>query len=211
MKIGDGLEILRQMYQAWTPQVDAEARKRGVKCVAGCSACCKILAMCSQTEATLIAMVVLERSGVEARLRAASLFCQPGVNREAYHEAGIPCPFLQDGRCDVYEWRPAVCRWHYSLQDPSYCEPSYKGLVAHLNTAELQAEVARLDQAVFGVFLPAPIPIAVLHALGRVTGRPAMEPLDWVAQHMGEDRDKVLRAMSGKIEKLAEAIAYCQA
>jgi Fe-S-cluster containining protein len=197
LKIGDGIEILWQMYQEWTSQVDAEARKRGAQCAAGCSECCRILALCSQIEAQLIVAEHAGRPGLEARLQAASLLCQPGVDRAAYHEARIPCIFLQDGRCSIYVVRPAVCRWHYSLQAPSYCEPSYKGLVAHLNTGQLQAEVARLDQTVFGAFLPAPIPIAVLHALGRITGHPAMEPLDWVAQHMGEDRGKVLRSMSG--------------
>ena len=50
------------------------------------------------------------------------------VSRPVRHRSdefsGIPCPFLQDNACTVYEHRPFACRAHYSFDDTAYwCHP----------------------------------------------------------------------------------------
>jgi len=38
-----------------------------------------------------------------------------------YFEQQIPCPFLEDNRCSVYEHRPMVCREHHVFSAPENC------------------------------------------------------------------------------------------
>ena len=39
-----------------------------------------------------------------------------------YRDASLPCPFLKDGRCSIYEHRPLACRAHYALANPDNCK-----------------------------------------------------------------------------------------
>lgn len=45
--------------------------------------------------------------------------------RLAYLEAAEPCAFLDRQRktCTVYEVRPLACRMHFSLDEPTWCDP----------------------------------------------------------------------------------------
>jgi hypothetical protein len=39
----------------------------------------------------------------------------------AYFQLGIPCPFLEDDACTIYENRPAVCREYLVTSAPEHC------------------------------------------------------------------------------------------
>lgn len=41
-----------------------------------------------------------------------------------YFDAHIPCPFLVDDRCSIYEVRPWSCSGHYSTTPPAWCSSS---------------------------------------------------------------------------------------
>lgn len=86
-----------------------------VACAKGCSDCCKMNVSISIIEAERL-------SSVCGRKMAS-------VNRPIRHSTdefnGIPCPFLQNNACLVYEHRPYACRAHYSFDDTAYwCHPS---------------------------------------------------------------------------------------
>ena len=86
-----------------------------VACHKGCSSCCKMNVQITSDEAALI-----EQTG---GVQAASL------KSTAIHEIGkyngVPCPFLKDGQCSIYEARPLVCRTHVSFYSDDYwCHPS---------------------------------------------------------------------------------------
>lgn len=57
--------------------------------------------------------------------------------------SGVPCPFLVDDKCSVYEARPYACRAHYSFDTSAYwCHPerSNKGEMSLLQmSGALQA------------------------------------------------------------------------
>lgn len=36
-----------------------------------------------------------------------------------------PCPFLDDGLCAIYNYRPFSCRMHFSLSPPHWCDSSH--------------------------------------------------------------------------------------
>jgi Fe-S-cluster containining protein len=44
----------------------------------------------------------------------------------SYLDMSIPCPFLEDNRCVIYEARPLSCSGHYSTSPPEWCAPSVR-------------------------------------------------------------------------------------
>lgn len=53
---------------------------------------------------------------------------------ERYLDANIPCPFLVDRGCTIYEVRPMSCSGHYSASPPDWCAPAsrYKPVIHHM-------------------------------------------------------------------------------
>lgn len=95
----------------------AEATKGYVPCKAGCAHCCHMATLVTIEEAEAIAAAtgrkmtmpppeVLNRSDDEIKL-----------DRAEYE--GVPCTFLKDGQCSIYQHRPHACRVHYSLDHDS--------------------------------------------------------------------------------------------
>lgn len=85
-----------------------------VACTKGCSDCCKMNVSISIIEAERLSLM----SG-----RNLAAVSRP-VRHRSDEFSGIPCPFLQDNACTVYEHRPFACRAHYSFDDTAYwCHP----------------------------------------------------------------------------------------
>lgn len=85
-----------------------------VACGKGCSSCCKMNVTISQIEANLIA----EKIGKKSKQLA---------NSKTYNSdkfIGIPCAFLKDDSCTIYDIRPFVCRHHLWFDTSAYwCNP----------------------------------------------------------------------------------------
>lgn len=96
--------------------VDEAAAAAGpfVACSKGCSACCKMNVSISALEA--------ERIGQATGRRPFQLSAAPKYLIEEF--SGVPCPFLVNDLCSIYEARPFVCRTHHSFDTTSYwCQP----------------------------------------------------------------------------------------
>jgi Fe-S-cluster containining protein len=110
-----------------------------VSCKAGCAACCRQLVSISDIEAHAIAEMVermpdARRAHVQERFaeteRRLAAIKPPddiiealnGPGRKAfaieYFRYGVPCPFLEDESCSIYDDRPLVCR-EYLVHTPS--------------------------------------------------------------------------------------------
>jgi len=91
-----------------------------IACQQGCSFCCHLRVMVYPYEAIALATHVGSRLAAEkaaalkASLRAAAARLEALDPSESF--PAIPCPFLSDGRCSVYELRPAACAGYHSLQ-----------------------------------------------------------------------------------------------
>ena len=85
-----------------------------VACSKGCSACCKMNVSISSLDA--------ERIALKTGRRPAKV---SGTRKHAIDEfSGVPCPFLVNDACSVYEVRPFACRAHHSFDSSSYwCQP----------------------------------------------------------------------------------------
>lgn len=81
-------------------------------CRSGCSQCCHIPVLMTQTEADIIA----EEIGVTAK--------NPSYIRESNMAlVGQPCTFLKDTQCSIYESRPLACRLCHNMdEDALLCE-----------------------------------------------------------------------------------------
>lgn len=107
-------------------------------CRQGCAHCCHIPVALSRAEAHLV-------GGPQGRVPA------PISGRAPLPEAGYdnPCPFLNAGRCSVYETRPLACRLQFNMdRDPLLCE-LVNGVavpVPLLNTLQIQMAYALVCQ-----------------------------------------------------------------
>ena len=55
-----------------------------------------------------------------------------------YAEQNIPCPFLRDGSCSIYEVRPYVCAGVMSISPPDWCWPEHP---SHQDMAFVKASI----------------------------------------------------------------------
>lgn len=102
-----------------------------IACRAGCSYCCRALAVSvSLPEIFLLkhhidSLPPEESAPIRQRVAAANAQTRGHTNRErlAQHE---PCPLLVDQRCSVYDVRPVSCRAAVSV-DAEACRRAYEG------------------------------------------------------------------------------------
>jgi Fe-S-cluster containining protein len=79
-------------------------------CKKGCSSCCYYSVSISGLE-----ILYIETKTKVKRLK------RP-LPKSNFH--GLPCPFLQNGGCSIYEHRPFFCRRHTTLcRTPTWCHP----------------------------------------------------------------------------------------
>jgi Fe-S-cluster containining protein len=108
---------LQRWGSAW-----AEPLAQVAACRRGCSHCCSLPVAITSTEARLIGEAVgREPAQPPAALRVKDAATDAGFaerHRAAEQRlVGVPCPFLEEGECSIYEHRPFGCRTHLSLDD----------------------------------------------------------------------------------------------
>jgi len=130
------------------------AGRKGVtiSCRAGCGACCRQLVPVSPPEAVLIHEIVesmdeLRKHTIKERFaRAIEQLEGAGLlnkledpdnpllykAEEAYFALKIPCPFLEDESCSIYESRPSRCREYLVFTPPERCVDPYHNKIGRL-------------------------------------------------------------------------------
>ena len=82
-------------------------------CTKGCSYCCHISVSVTPYEAALIGQVI---HTPPIPIKYSNPF-------RVSKFAGVPCPFLKDNSCSIYNIRPIVCRAHFNISDqPKACD-----------------------------------------------------------------------------------------
>lgn len=92
----------------------AAMRSPYVACKPGCDSCCHMKIELTNVEAERIS-------------KATGIVAQPLRTNTSHPDskfAGLPCPFLKDHQCSIYDDRPLTCRGHASFDADSYwCAP----------------------------------------------------------------------------------------
>lgn len=99
---------------AQVPQRTTATWGKTPECSAGCTACCYQHIIITSTEAFHIALSLAERPGISATL-AWQAKAVHGLSHVERYERRIPCGFLQDGLCSIYDHRPQTCRTYFSM------------------------------------------------------------------------------------------------
>lgn len=104
-KLGKIYALMAEVSQAVQPYI---------ACGKGCSDCCKMNVSISIIEAERLSTVTRKPMAV----------VKHPVRHSEGEFSGVPCPFLVDDVCSVYEVRPYACRAHYSFDTSAYwCHP----------------------------------------------------------------------------------------
>lgn len=165
--------LLKRMYEKIDPVAQKTAKEMGATCERSCSDCCSLLATMTLAEGVLVAENILKRNDwrdwIHKLVSAAKEFCYVGITKANYFDKKVPCVFLGQGKlCQIYEDRPATCRYHYVVSDPTQCSPGVKGgETAVIDMLELEKPVWALSiqlgqQLGMGLPICGPIPLVVL-------------------------------------------------
>ena len=125
---------------------------RQISCSKGCGVCCRQLVPLSPPEAIMVAELVVSmtkdvRTCIQQRFASAvkqlerSEFLEKltrlqdssslsdeemkALTKE-YFLQQIPCPFLENECCSIYESRPSRCREYLVISPPKHCSDPYK-------------------------------------------------------------------------------------
>jgi Fe-S-cluster containining protein len=90
-----------------TTELLGEAAEGVAPCKKGCDHCCKLSVFLSVAEAKIIAREIGREFKMPKTFRSET----------AMEFTGVPCPFLKNHECSIYEHRPFACRVHYSMAD----------------------------------------------------------------------------------------------
>jgi Fe-S-cluster containining protein len=145
-RLSDLLPMARALSDAVVRETCRAVEEEGEKisCRKGCGACCSNLVAISEVEARRIRDLVEglpepRRSVIRARFaEARQRLEQAGLletlseperwTAEVYAELvgiyfaqDIPCPFLEEGSCSIYDERPITCREYLVTSPPEYC------------------------------------------------------------------------------------------
>lgn len=178
-----------------------------VSCKAGCAHCCYQLVAAGISEALYIASMIAERD--DWRDWAKRLFDEAQVLRGCtdmveWFERHRPCVFLEpaSGLCQIYERRPAACRYHFVRTPAENCALGAENPGTERYNFEdvVLREISKLDFAVLqenpavAPYATGNLPHLVLAALGPCLSSPG-------------DR----RFVAKRVERLAPPVAWVQA
>lgn len=127
----------------------AAAAGHMVSCQRGCAACCRMLVPVSPPEAFALQKKIAQLPAEqqqrirarmeEAKARLAETRLLPQLNQvaetsrqlddaamdavnQAYYALRLPCPFLENEECSIYDDRPAACRELLVTSPPDLCQ-----------------------------------------------------------------------------------------
>lgn len=186
--------VVLAIYGKYETPIGEYAAKMGATCRDGCAHCCMLPA--STTVPEMVPVVdhlvgradwpelkpKLERAIRQNLLAMQSVDLTDKAQRDAFFKSSLPCVFLEENRCSIYEVRPAVCRYHFVVSPPENCSPlAIDDRVARINLTRLEDLVTMAGANELGAMTGATIAAAFVLAA------------DALGVAMDVDRDMVRR------------------
>lgn len=112
-------EVLRKSFGATQENID---------CKQGCSYCCHLRVSCYRIEAKAIAKHISTLPHWQKDIffeRIADYCKKTPTDKSKLLVLNLPCPFLINSKCSIYEIRPFTCRQYHS-RDVRACEKSFQ-------------------------------------------------------------------------------------
>lgn len=221
------LPLMRSLGEEVQTLELAQVREAGqtVSCQKGCAACCRMLVPISVPEAFALAQSIdrlapqererllskidvaqqqLARAGVLQQLSALAESPNPGsdeaiepLNR-AYYALRMPCPFLDNEVCSIYDDRPAACRELAVTSPATDCQNMTNPTIRPVPVAVRISTALSLLWADLTATAPRliPLPLAIdwakrHHAeqAGRWAGTELFEKaIDKIGRYLGQER-----------------------
>lgn len=209
--------------------IEAERKQRHlISCRKGCSACCKQLIPISAPEAFLIADHVI---GLDEETRAQYLARIDAIDSEiaaaglleeldaiaagnptrdisetaaAYFEKKIPCPFLLNDACSVYNERPLACRAYLVTTPAIWCDAPTRFPVRTVPKPQIASSVLAAAAAQLTGDPPAMIPLGT--AMRWVDANVELGFREWSGIEVLSALLRELGIPETEIEKIADAV-----
>lgn len=177
-------DILKDIYTVLDKVTEHRSKNMGATCKKGCDSCCYLFTSMGIPEGLLIAEHLLQSGEWEKILpalkQAAIDSSFEGVTKTSYFKKKLPCVFLKDGLCSIYDIRPACCRLHVVISPPENCSPDAPPdtMTKAIDLIDVESEVWRLGARVaenLGVGFEdssicfAPIPVMVFFCLALMS------------------------------------------
>ena len=195
----------------------AGRRGRKVSCTSGCGACCRQLVPLSPPEAVLVQELVdsmaeparttvKERfAGAVARLEQAGLLQRLEAPdnpllfkaEEDYFLQQIPCPFLENESCSIYDYRPSRCREYLVFTPPGNCADPYRHKIGRLPVSLHLNEALTWLWAAMTRNKPRYIPLTLSLRWARI---------DQTTRSIGADPKPMIETLCGHIENIASNV-----
>ena len=201
--VSDIVPLMRSLGEEAVSLEEAKVQQTGqtISCRKGCGACCRVMVPVSPPEAFVLKKrfeqlpvphrdrVLHRLSAVKDALNEAGLLgrlVQLSETRtqlsdedmepvnQAYYAQRLPCIFLEDEACSIYDFRPAACREYLVTSPAEFCQDM-------------------TDPAVKPVSVPFRIATVLSLMWAKLTGSPArLIPLpialDWADRHAEENK-----------------------
>ena len=201
--VSDIVPLMRSLGEEALKLEEAKAQRAGqtVSCQKGCGACCRVMVPVSPPEAFVLKnrveqLPAAHRDRIRRRLSAVKdtlneagllgRLVQLSETRtqlsdedmepinQAYYAQRLPCVFLEDESCSIYEFRPAACREYLVTSPATFCQDM-------------------TDPAVKPISIPFRIATVLSLMWAKLAGGPArLIPLpialDWAARHADENK-----------------------
>ena len=125
-RIGRKLKVI---YERVDFTIEDAKKQYDTSCEEGCDHCCYLSPAMSIPEGLAI-LDVLSRDPnrwwwfqqkIKQLLGWVRILEDRQTTRESWFDAKIPCLFLRDHKCTIYEVRPTACRSHISVDEPFKC------------------------------------------------------------------------------------------
>jgi len=129
-KIKHAIKLVRNAYKPIDKFMEEARKNYGSPCTDGCDHCCYQVVSSCIPEALVALQGIWDvpalredfSSKIPRLTQEVTLLKKPDASNRKWFNMHIPCVFLKDHRCIIYEDRPFMCRAHMSAEKtPDMC------------------------------------------------------------------------------------------